>query len=207
MIEIATVLLVMLALRRTPTPALRPLTRMPWWGWLGGVRLSGFMVVMMSLVVLAAFVLVPTFGNFVQQRQTIAALDIRRRILLSFEEAEREADPAVRVDRCVRLADQRATVRVGTNRVRGLGDGHARPPAPLAGCGSRCNSPPHHRTPAADDEGNCRTPRNSHGGRASRFEPPPCRRRLYGGALAGHFCYACPGGLRCAGSRRVRSSS
>ena len=44
-------------------------------GWLGGVRLSGFMVVMMSLVVLAAFVLVPTFGNFVQQRQTIAALE------------------------------------------------------------------------------------------------------------------------------------
>lgn len=44
-------------------------------GWLGGVRLSGFMVVMMSLVVLAAFVLVPTFGNFVQQRQKIAALE------------------------------------------------------------------------------------------------------------------------------------
>lgn len=44
-------------------------------GWLSGVRLSGFMVVMMSLVVLAAFVLVPTFGNFVQQRQTIAALE------------------------------------------------------------------------------------------------------------------------------------
>ncbi|WOQ68943.1 septum formation initiator family protein [Microbacterium limosum] len=44
-------------------------------GWLGGIRLSGFMVVMMGLVVLAAFVLVPTVGTFVQQRQNIAALE------------------------------------------------------------------------------------------------------------------------------------
>jgi cell division protein FtsB len=44
-------------------------------GWLGGIRLSGFMVVMLGLVVLAAFVLVPTFGTFVQQRQRIAALE------------------------------------------------------------------------------------------------------------------------------------
>lgn len=44
-------------------------------GWLGGIRLSGFMVVMMGLVVLAAFVLVPTFSNYVQQRQSIAALE------------------------------------------------------------------------------------------------------------------------------------
>mgnify|MGYP001114453128 FL=1 len=56
-------------------------------GWLGGVRLSGFMVVMMSLVVLAAFVLVPTFGNFVQQRQTIAALEAS--VAAGQEEVER----------------------------------------------------------------------------------------------------------------------
>ncbi|WP_438352482.1 FtsB family cell division protein [Microbacterium sp. CJ88] len=43
-------------------------------GWLGGVRLSGFMVIMLGLVVLAAFVLVPTVGTFVAQRQQIAAL-------------------------------------------------------------------------------------------------------------------------------------
>ncbi|MDX2375823.1 septum formation initiator family protein [Microbacterium sp. LRZ72] len=43
--------------------------------WLGGIRLSGFMVVMLGLVVLAAFVLMPTFGTFVQQRQRIAALE------------------------------------------------------------------------------------------------------------------------------------
>ena len=44
--------------------------------WLGGIRLSGFMVIMMGLVVLAAFVLVPTIGTYVDQRQRIAALAI-----------------------------------------------------------------------------------------------------------------------------------
>ena len=42
--------------------------------WLGGIRLSGFMVIMLGLVVLAAFVLVPTIGTYVDQRQRIAAL-------------------------------------------------------------------------------------------------------------------------------------
>ena len=32
-------------------------------GWLGGIRVSGFMVIMLGLVVLAAFVLVPTIGT------------------------------------------------------------------------------------------------------------------------------------------------
>ncbi|MFJ6653035.1 septum formation initiator family protein [Microbacterium sp. NPDC091313] len=43
-------------------------------GWLGGIRLSGFMVIMLGLVVLAAFVLVPTVGTYVDQRQQVAAL-------------------------------------------------------------------------------------------------------------------------------------
>lgn len=43
--------------------------------WLGGVRLSGFMVIMLGLVVLAAFVLVPTVGVYVEQRQQITALE------------------------------------------------------------------------------------------------------------------------------------
>ena len=43
--------------------------------WLGGIRLSGFMVIMLGLVVLAAFVLVPTIGTYVDQRQRIAALE------------------------------------------------------------------------------------------------------------------------------------
>lgn len=43
--------------------------------WLGGIRLSGFMVIMLGLVVLAAFVLVPTLGTYIDQRQQIAALE------------------------------------------------------------------------------------------------------------------------------------
>ncbi|MBN9174317.1 MAG: septum formation initiator family protein [Microbacterium sp.] len=44
-------------------------------GWLGGIRLSGFMLIMLGLVVLAVFVLVPTIGTYVGQRQQIAALE------------------------------------------------------------------------------------------------------------------------------------
>ena len=67
-------------------------------GWLGGVRLSGFMVVMMSLVVLAAFVLVPTFGTFVQQRQNIAALEAsvragQQEVEQLLQQQERWGDP------------------------------------------------------------------------------------------------------------------
>ena len=67
--------------------------------WLGGVRLSGFMVIMMGLVVLAAFILVPTVGLYVDQRQKIAALE--RAVQVSQDqiddlEAQRERwkDPA-----------------------------------------------------------------------------------------------------------------
>lgn len=67
--------------------------------WLGGIRLSGFMVIMLGLVVLAAFVLVPTIGTFVDQRQQIAALEAA--VLLSEQEVadleaqrERWSDPA-----------------------------------------------------------------------------------------------------------------
>lgn len=62
-------------------------------GWLGGIRLSGFMVIMLSLVVLAAFVLVPTIGTYVNQRQQIAALEAA--VQLSQEEVaalEQERD-------------------------------------------------------------------------------------------------------------------
>lgn len=68
-------------------------------GWLGGIRLSGFMVIMMGLVVLAAFVLVPTIGTYVDQRQQIAALEAA--VQLSRDEVaelesqrERWEDPA-----------------------------------------------------------------------------------------------------------------
>ncbi|MFB8386388.1 septum formation initiator family protein [Microbacterium sp. NPDC055910] len=67
--------------------------------WLGGIRLSGFMVIMLGLVVLAAFVLVPTIGTYIGQRQQIAALE--RSVQVSREEVtaleqqrERWRDPA-----------------------------------------------------------------------------------------------------------------
>ncbi|WP_318244755.1 FtsB family cell division protein [Microbacterium pullorum] len=52
--------------------------------WLGGIRLSGFMMIMLGLVVLAAFVLVPTMGTYLDQRQQIAALE--RSVQLGEEE-------------------------------------------------------------------------------------------------------------------------
>lgn len=44
-------------------------------GWLGGVRLSGFMAIMLALIVLAVFVLMPTLATYLDQRQRIAALE------------------------------------------------------------------------------------------------------------------------------------
>jgi len=68
-------------------------------GWLGGIRLSGFMVIMLGLVVLAAFVLVPTIGTYVDQRQRIAALEaaveVSRDDVAALEaQRERWTDPA-----------------------------------------------------------------------------------------------------------------
>ena len=42
--------------------------------WLAGSRISGFTVIMLGLVVLAVFVLVPTIGTYLDQRQQITAL-------------------------------------------------------------------------------------------------------------------------------------
>lgn len=68
-------------------------------GWLGGIRLSGFMVIMLGLVVLAAFVLVPTVGTYVDQRQQIAALreavEVGEQEIADLEaQRERFTDPA-----------------------------------------------------------------------------------------------------------------
>lgn len=82
--------------RRRPVSARRPVDVR---AWLGGIRLSGFMVIMMGLVVLAAFVLVPTIGTYVDQRQQVAALQAA--VQLSEDEVaelesqrERWQDPA-----------------------------------------------------------------------------------------------------------------
>lgn len=67
--------------------------------WLGKVRISGFVVIMLGLVVLGTFVLVPTVGTYMDQRQQIQAL--RSAVALSQAEVadlqtqrERWSDPA-----------------------------------------------------------------------------------------------------------------
>ncbi|MBS1672594.1 MAG: septum formation initiator family protein [Actinobacteria bacterium] len=68
-------------------------------GWVGGIRLSGFMVIMLSLVVLGAWVLVPTLGTYLDQKQRISALEhsvqvTQQRIDQLKAERERWKDPA-----------------------------------------------------------------------------------------------------------------
>ena len=43
--------------------------------WASGIRLSGFAAIMLSLVVLGTWVLVPSIGTYLEQRQKIAALE------------------------------------------------------------------------------------------------------------------------------------
>lgn len=62
-LTIAIVLVVLLALRRTPTPQLRPLPAMPWWGWLGGFCAATY--------VTATFLLIPTIGAAVTVALTV----------------------------------------------------------------------------------------------------------------------------------------
>lgn len=67
--------------------------------WTSGIRLSAFSVIMLSLVVLAAWVLVPTFGTFLDQRQKIAAMEesvqvTQAEIRALERERERWQDPA-----------------------------------------------------------------------------------------------------------------
>ncbi len=67
--------------------------------WAAGIRLSAFWVIMLSLVVLGAWVLVPTLGTFIDQRQKIAALEAsvqvsEDQIAELEQERERWDDPA-----------------------------------------------------------------------------------------------------------------
>lgn len=67
--------------------------------WASGIRLSAFSVIMLSLVVLGAWVLVPTLGTFIDQRQKISALEqsiqvSEDQIAALEKERERWSDPA-----------------------------------------------------------------------------------------------------------------
>lgn len=67
--------------------------------WAGGIRFSAFTAIMLGLVVLAVFVLVPTMGTYLSQRQQIAALTqsvqlTTEEVAALTQEKERWADPA-----------------------------------------------------------------------------------------------------------------
>lgn len=61
--------------------------------WASGIRLSGFAVIMLSLVVLGTWVLVPTIGTYLGQKQKIAALEHSVQVTEGqIAELERERD-------------------------------------------------------------------------------------------------------------------
>ncbi|RLK48997.1 FtsB family cell division protein [Microbacterium telephonicum] len=67
--------------------------------WVGGLRFTAFTGIMLGLVVLAAFVLVPTFGTYLGQRQQIAALENSVQVTTDEvaqleQQRDRWADPA-----------------------------------------------------------------------------------------------------------------
>ena len=67
--------------------------------WAGGIRFTAFTGIMLGLVVLAVFVLVPTVGVYVSQRQQIAALEqsvklTSDQVAQLEQQKERWADPA-----------------------------------------------------------------------------------------------------------------
>lgn len=67
--------------------------------WAGGIRLSTFAVIMLSLVILGTWVLVPSIGTYVDQRQKIAALEhsvqlTEDQIAALEQERTRWSDPA-----------------------------------------------------------------------------------------------------------------
>ncbi len=67
--------------------------------WAGGIRFSAFTAIMLGLVVLAVFVLVPTVGTYLAQRQQIAALEASVKltadeVAVLAQQKDRWADPA-----------------------------------------------------------------------------------------------------------------
>ncbi|ALJ19840.1 FtsB family cell division protein [Microbacterium sp. No. 7] len=74
--------------------------------WFADVRFSGFVAIMLGLVVLAVFVLMPTVGTYIDQRQRIAELE--RSVQASAEQiAELERDRERWTDRAYLVAQAR----------------------------------------------------------------------------------------------------
>lgn len=85
--------------RAAPAPSSRTRGRVDVREWAGGIRFSAFTGVMLGLVVLAVFVLVPTVGTYLSQRQQIAALEqsvqlTTDEVAALEEQKARWADPA-----------------------------------------------------------------------------------------------------------------
>jgi transporter family-2 protein len=75
-LTIAIVLVILLALRWTPTPQLRPLSGMPWWGWLGGFCAAAY--------VTATFLLIPTIGAAVTVALTVTGQQLASALIDQF---------------------------------------------------------------------------------------------------------------------------
>ncbi|MGH3564852.1 MAG: DMT family transporter [Pseudonocardia sp.] len=75
-LTIAIVLIVLLALRGTPTPQLQPLRAMPWWGWLGGFCAAAY--------VIATFLLIPTIGAAVTVALTVTGQQVASALIDHF---------------------------------------------------------------------------------------------------------------------------
>jgi transporter family-2 protein len=75
-LTIATVLLVLRATNRTPTPQFKPLARMPWWGWLGGACAAVY--------VTATFLLIPRIGAATTVALTVTGQQIASAVVDNF---------------------------------------------------------------------------------------------------------------------------
>jgi bacterial/archaeal transporter family-2 protein len=75
-LTIMIVLLVLLALRRTPTPQFRPLVKMPWWGWLGGACAATY--------VTATFLLIPRIGAATTVALTVTGQQLASAVIDNF---------------------------------------------------------------------------------------------------------------------------
>lgn len=67
--------------------------------WLGGIRLSGFAVIMLGLVIMGAFILVPSASSYIDMRQQVAqaeaGVELTEHEIADLErERDRWRDPA-----------------------------------------------------------------------------------------------------------------
>jgi transporter family-2 protein len=72
-LAIAVLLGLLLAVRATPVPRLRPLARMPWWGWLGGACAAAY--------VTATFPLIPVIGTATTVAPTVTGQQLASAVI------------------------------------------------------------------------------------------------------------------------------